>query len=249
MHGSFGDQLKPSVIEGTFRSGTMQTAESTIKGTLQCSPVVACLIAVNVAVFYALPVAFKSYFPYRRESLGALWGPLVFDGQWWRVLTYLFVHFDVDHLFVNMLGLWIFGTRLERDLGKRIFLLFYLACGLIVALVSLALRPDEVFIGASGAIVGIVGGLIVIYGARVRELSWSARSKLALLILYAIGLTWHEFSLGQRILPHTTGMLAGGLLAFLVVYVARTPRAKRLIFVGLVLLFAVAATLIQRHYR
>ncbi len=155
------------------------------------------LVGVNVLVYFVLPIAFGSRFPYRRETLGVLWGPLVLHGyEWWRILTYSFVHFELSHLVPNMLGLWVLGTRTERALGGRTFLLFYLACGIVVGLAVLALHPFTAVIGASGAITGLAGGAIAIYAPRFKSLSWKPRAKLGVLILFAIGLIATEVTRG-----------------------------------------------------
>ena len=164
------------------------------------------------------------------------------------MLTCSFVHFELSHLFFNMLGLWILGIRVEREFGMD-FLLFYLACGLIVALGALALRPDVASYGASGAVVGLAGAIIAIYGARFRGLSWSTRAKLAVLALYVATLIWRELSRGNLYLPHTTGLLAGVLLGFFLVWVARTARTRLWVFIGLVPLLIGAAMSVQRFHR
>lgn len=230
-------------------SGQRSERQSVSRFPLTGSPVVVSLVAVNIAVFFTLPIACSGRFPYRLESLGAVWGPLVFDGQWWRLLTCSFVHFELSHLFFNMLGLWILGSRVEREFGRWFFLFFYLACGLLVALSTLALRPDVASYGASGAVVGLAGGDISIYGARFRGLSWGTRGKLAVLVLYVAALAWRELSRGNLYLPHTTGLLAGVFLGFFFVYVATTVRTRLWTFIGLMPMLAGAAVLVHRYHR
>jgi membrane associated rhomboid family serine protease len=74
------------------------------------------------------------------------------------LLTYMFLHGDLGHIFGNMLFLWVFGDDVEEALGRRRFLLFYLLCGVIGALAFVASNPkfDGPLIGASGAISGVV---------------------------------------------------------------------------------------------
>src|ERR1700736_4693730 len=74
------------------------------------------------------------------------------------LVTYMFIHADVAHIFGNMIFLWVFGDDVEEALGRRRFLLFYLLCGVAGALPFVV--SDQAFdgplIGASGAISGII---------------------------------------------------------------------------------------------
>jgi membrane associated rhomboid family serine protease len=74
------------------------------------------------------------------------------------LLTYMFIHADVGHIFGNMIFLWVFGDDVEEALGRSRFLLFYLLCGVVGALVFVASDPafDGPLIGASGAISGVI---------------------------------------------------------------------------------------------
>jgi membrane associated rhomboid family serine protease len=74
------------------------------------------------------------------------------------LLTYMFIHADIAHIFGNMIFLFVFGDDVEEALGRRRFLLFYLLCGAIGALAFVATDPnfEGPLIGASGAISGII---------------------------------------------------------------------------------------------
>jgi membrane associated rhomboid family serine protease len=121
------------------------------------SPWVLRLIIANAVVLLLLETVFTS------DRLLAL---LAFDArsalrQPWTFVTYMFVHGDLMHLAVNSLGLWMFGTRVEQLLGARRFLLFYFYCGIGAAVFSLlltAITPVAPFVGASGAVLGLVVG-------------------------------------------------------------------------------------------
>ncbi len=81
------------------------------------------------------------------------------------VFTSMFIHAGWGHIFFNMLFLWIFGDNVEDRLGHRRYLLFYLFCGLVAALVQAYFTLDSVIpnVGASGAIAGIMGAYLVLY--------------------------------------------------------------------------------------
>jgi membrane associated rhomboid family serine protease len=78
----------------------------------------------------------------------------------WQLLTYLFLHGGLWHLFFNMLALWMFGMELEHLWGSRKFLVFYLLCGLAGGITNLVVSPflgqAAPTIGASGAVFGVL---------------------------------------------------------------------------------------------
>ncbi len=80
--------------------------------------------------------------------------------QPWRFLTAIFLHGDFGHLFYNMFALVLFGSMLERLIGSRRFLLVFFAAGIVANFASVFFYPSS--LGASGAIFGIIGTLIVV---------------------------------------------------------------------------------------
>ena len=99
-------------------------------------------------------------------ALGANFGPFTRAGQWWRLLTSLFLHAGVVHLAFNSMALWQLGPLAERLYGRWHFLLLYLAAGIGGGLASLWWHPDGNSVGASGAIFGLIGGLLAFVSRR-----------------------------------------------------------------------------------
>jgi rhomboid protease GluP len=93
---------------------------------------------------------------------GADFGPSVLEGEWWRIVTCLFVHLGLFHLVMNMFILATAGPLVERLVGNVGFLVLYLVAGLCGSLTSLCYHPLVVSAGASGAIFGVYGALIAI---------------------------------------------------------------------------------------
>jgi len=89
----------------------------------------------------------------------------------WTLVTYMFLHGGLGHLFFNMLSLFFFGPRLEERLGARNFLILYFVSGVAGALLSLAFNPWAAVIGASGAVFGVLLGFAR-YWPRVQILIW-----------------------------------------------------------------------------
>lgn len=93
---------------------------------------------------------------------GANFGPATQDGQWWRLLTAMFIHFGVVHLALNMWALWDVGRLVERLMGRWRFALLYGGSGVFGNLVSLVAQGNQaVSGGASGAVFGLFGALLV----------------------------------------------------------------------------------------
>ncbi len=81
------------------------------------------------------------------------------------LITYMFFHADIFHLFFNMLFLWVFGDNVEDAMGHVRFLIFYLACGVFAALFHAWMLPDSELplIGASGAIAGVIAAYLMLH--------------------------------------------------------------------------------------
>lgn len=120
------------------------------------------LITLNVAVFVLMVLwGVSPQAPTAAEltAWGANFGPLTSSGQWWRLLTCMFLHFGFFHLLVNMWALQSAGEFVERLLGNVGFVVLYLVSGVMGSAVSLFFHPVQVSAGASGAIFGVFGAL------------------------------------------------------------------------------------------
>jgi rhomboid protease GluP len=93
-------------------------------------------------------------------DMGALFGPLtVLKGEWWRLLSAMFLHGGMTHLLMNMFSLYIVGRGVEMYFDTKSYLSIYFFSGIIGGLVSLYMHPVAVGVGASGAIFGVFGAL------------------------------------------------------------------------------------------
>lgn len=93
-------------------------------------------------------------------SLGAKYGPAIYAGQWWRLITAMFLHAGVFHIGMNLWCLFDLGPTAESLFNKSKFVVLYLVTGVIGFLFSLWWSPAGISVGASGAILGLVGVLI-----------------------------------------------------------------------------------------
>jgi len=97
---------------------------------------------------------------YQLIDWGANKGSLTLRGEWWRMVTSLFLHGSLLHLAFNMIALWQVGQLVERLFGSVRFTALYLIAGVCGSIASVMWNPNVNSVGASGAIFGIVGGLL-----------------------------------------------------------------------------------------
>ncbi len=118
------------------------------------------LIAINLLLYGVCALASEPFSTESLVDLGATYGWAIgVHGEWWRIITGIFLHAGLAHITLNMVSLYIVGTILETLMGWREYLSLYLASGIVGAAVSTAIHPDGVTVGASGAIFGIFGAI------------------------------------------------------------------------------------------
>jgi membrane associated rhomboid family serine protease len=188
-----------------------RTKVKTIR-TLPSTPVATqALIAINVIVFLAETAAGAPLGGGGGGTIfnkGALLGPLVVhQHEYWRLLTAGFLHDGLLHILVNMVSLYFVGSSLEPAVGRVNFLAIYFASLLAGSFGALLFQPQVPTLGASGAIFGIFGALIVL--ARYRGIPiWQSGLGMVLLFNLIFSVSFKGISLGGHI-----GGLVGGLIA------------------------------------
>lgn len=171
------------------------------------------LIIINVIVFLLVEATGSSKSTKHMIDCGAAYYPyMVGKGQYYRMVTSMFLHFGWDHLFNNMLMLGLLGERFERIVGRVRFLIVYLVSGILGGVGSIVYyvymrHQDIVSAGASGAIFGIIGGvvaLVILNNGRLEEIT-PLRMLLFLILTIGGGLR----SSGVDNAAHITGCLVG----------------------------------------
>jgi membrane associated rhomboid family serine protease len=173
------------------------------------------LIAINCLVFIL-----NSLFPDTRVILAMNPLYVVKGGAFWQVFTYMFVHADVSHLLVNMLGLFFFGAAVEHRMGSNEFLLFYLLTGTLAGLFSLGVYAATaswfvMLLGASGAIFAVLLAFATLFPTEDIYI-WGLlpiRAPILVLLYVGVELVSQFFSI-QSGVAHLTH-LAGFLFAYL----------------------------------
>jgi rhomboid protease GluP len=118
------------------------------------------LVNLNLLIFIAMVASGVGIFEPDNQGLlrwGANFKPYTLNGDWWRLLTNVFVHIGVLHLLVNMYVLVFIGSLLEPILGRVRFLIAYISAGVLASIVSLWWHNSTISAGASGAIFGMLG--------------------------------------------------------------------------------------------
>ncbi len=115
--------------------------------------VIQLLIGINALAFIGQQVSPNEL------QIGWLFGPAVGAGDWWRVITSAFLHGSILHIGFNMYGLWVIGNPLLEGIGKVRFLLVYTAGLLGGSFAVLGFDYAQPTLGASGAVLGLAGGL------------------------------------------------------------------------------------------
>lgn len=118
------------------------------------------LIYINIGVYLLMAIAGLGFVSFKAQDLlnaGANYGPYTKSGEWWRLLTCMFLHGGLMHVLANMYGLLFVGIFLEPLLGRTRYLISYLLTGILASVASIGWYDATVSVGASGAIFGLYG--------------------------------------------------------------------------------------------
>ncbi len=172
------------------------------------------IVAVNVAAFILTGSGRNANFQY-------LFGlqPVLFTRAhyYWQLLTYMFMHGSWSHLLGNMIGLLFFGVYIEKQLGSKEFLLFYLLCGILCGAASLAIYLAAGFygvllVGASGAVYAVLLLFAVIFPRATVFIMGIVPAPAPLLVAIYAGIAVFEqvFGMNQGVahMTHLSGFAA-----------------------------------------
>ena len=214
------------------------------------------IFGANIAVFLATALASGSAINISGEvnfHYGANFGPYTLSGEWWRLLTYMFLHGGAMHIFFNMWCLWDLGRLCESLYGRWTFAGIYLITGVSGGLASIAWNPRVLSVGASGAIFGLAGALIASFYLGEFSLPRVAISgTLRSLVIFAVfNLGFGQLFGGIDNACHIGGLVSGLILGALIARLAPQTDAplRRATVVGVVVLGLLAAGFGVRQWR
>ena len=186
--------------------------------------VTSIFIAINFIMFCMTGFLFPSL----KYIFSLVPSYILYRHYYWQFLTYMFTHATVSHFIFNMLSLYIFGTAVERRVGSREFLLYYLLTGVLSGVASYAMfyvaNTNTVLLGASGAIYALLMLFSVLYPKSVIYVFGLIPVQAPLLIiLYFIielisGLTAHD---GVAHMTHLSGLVFG--LLYIIIRMRMNP--------------------------
>src|ERR1700675_1877246 len=214
------------------------------------------IFGINAAVFLGMVLSSVAVMDFPGRELvrwGANVGVLTFSGEWWRLLTNVFVHGGLLHIAFNMWCLWNLGALCESLYGRGTYAAIYLVCGLGASLASAAWHPSTPSVGASGAIFGLAGALIAAFKLGEFSVPRSALSgtlrSLGAFVVYNLifGAIIPGIDNTAHIGGLVTGLLVGALVALIAPQQDQAPR-RAAIFVVVILALAVGATGAAHHY-
>jgi rhomboid protease GluP len=171
-------------------------------------------------------------------GIGALYPGALAQGEWWRLVTWNFLHIGLMHLAFNSIALYQIGPQVEEVFGSAKFIFIYLATGIAAGIASLVISPSFTA-GASGAVFGLIG-LMAVYGYRQGGVFGRALMR-SMLIWAAFGFVI-GLSPGINNIAHGGGFVAGGALGFLIPPESSTTHTAARIWNVVMILCVLAVT-------
>ncbi|SER21212.1 rhomboid family intramembrane serine protease [Piscibacillus halophilus] len=193
------------------------------------------LLAINVFIFMLIENSGGSTNVQNLVDWGAKYNPYIADGEYWRIVTSMFLHIGILHLIMNMIALYYLGDLTEKIYGTKRFFFIYFLAGIFGSVASFATN-DSVAAGASGAIFGLFGALLF-FGLHYREIFFKTMG-INLIIVIGInilfGLSVPQIDNGAHI-----GGLIGGFMASQVVHLPKKKSPIIQIITGVIILVTI----------
>jgi len=241
-----------------IRPPTVRRAEGVALAT-GSAPITKLLIAANVAIYLITVEQGGGGLNNPGGNLLFRWillganpgypgiGDLAHDHQWYRLVTSMFLHANLLHIAFNMYALWVIGTPVEQYLGRARYLGLYFVSGLAGSAGALVLTPHNPTLGASGAVFGVLGSMMILEWQITGRLAGNAMTWIAINLV--VDFVYNGFGGAISIGAHIGGAI-GGILITLGYAHWRSGRAQygQLGLEGVVGLVAVAAASVAIAY-
>jgi rhomboid protease GluP len=176
------------------------------------------LIEANLLIFIIMVFAGLGFISFNGADLlkwGANYRPSILNGEYWRLITNIFLHGGLMHVLFNMYGLFFVGIFLEPAMGTAKYILVYLITGIIASIASVWWHVATVSVGASGAIFGLYGVFFALLTVNVfsKDLKKSFLISTSVFIVYNLiyGLTG-----GIDNAAHIGGLLSGLIIGYII---------------------------------
>ncbi|WP_342601427.1 rhomboid family intramembrane serine protease [Psychrobacillus sp. FSL H8-0483] len=200
----------------------MFTRTESFKQYIKLYPVVSTLLALNIAIYIltSMPIIGNQLF-----NLGVHFNLLISEGEYWRLVTPIFLHASLSHLLFNMFSLFIFGPELEQIAGKARFLTIYLLAGLIGNVATYLIHDwNYTSVGASGAIYGMLGAFAaLVYYTK----NFLPQLKQIIIPIIVIGVIMTFIQPGINTTAHIAGLITGFVIGIIYFHPKRIAAWKK----------------------
>jgi rhomboid protease GluP len=210
------------------------------------------IIAVNTIIFLIILVKYRFGFlpdqSFETLKFGASAPGISFGGEWWRTITYMFVHFSLLQLIINMGALFFIGSLLETILGRWRFILAYIVAGVTAALVSAVWYKNEdiILAGSSGAIAGLIGICLSLFLFKIISGEKKIRLLPALLIFAGFNITYGSISdSGVDNAAHAGGFIMGIAIGAVYFFTFKNPSLTKTVTIVSSLVIVVIAAFVM----
>lgn len=207
------DSLIPQWIR-QFTSGNPVFFEQVIRAEKHFTPFLTyTFLVINIIIFGLMTLAGGSTEQRVLIAFGAKVNSLILEGEVWRLITSIFVHIGVLHLFFNLYALKALGSLAEEMFGHRKFFFIYLLAGLGGSISSF-IFSSALSAGASGAIFGLLGALV--YYSYKRPSLWKSGLRTNLILVILVNIAFGLIVPGIDNFAHLGGLLTGTLITILI---------------------------------
>jgi rhomboid protease GluP len=200
------------------------------------------IVLLNILVYLLMVASGADFLDPDAKTLFSWGGNLGYrtaNGEWWRLLTAVFLHGGLMHMLMNMYALVFVGVILEPALGTLRFATTYLVTGVVASLVSILAHAGTVSIGASGAIFGMYGVYIALLTTSMvaRKQHWAALLSAALYVIYSLANGVKEQGVDNA--AHIGGLLGGLAAGYALYYTLKHNHSKTTTYIVLKLMVLV----------
>ncbi|MGO3049387.1 MAG: rhomboid family intramembrane serine protease [Staphylococcus sp.] len=188
------------------------------KHIIKFAPVTYALIVINILIWLSMVLFLNRFSDLKLLDVGGLVHFNVVHGEWYRLITSIFLHYNFEHILMNMLSLFIFGKIVESIVGHWRMFTIYIVAGIFGNFASLSFNTDTVSAGASGAIFGLIGAIFAFMYVS-QQFNRKMIGQLLMVLVIMIGLSL--FMQNINIVAHIGGFMGGILITLIGYYYKR----------------------------
>lgn len=187
----------------------MFTRSESFKQFLRHYPVVSIIVSIHIVLYLLTILPFLPNTWLFEHFAGV--NLYIIEGEYWRLITPIFMHSGFSHVLFNSFSLVLFGPALEQILGKGKFIFVYVAAGVAANAATLLLEPlTYIHVGASGAIFGLFGFFAAIITFRKDMISYANSQLILTITIISVIMTFLQPNI--NVVAHLFGLLAGFLI-------------------------------------